>query len=111
VNPFFKSAKVKIDLQKANHLLANSIPKNQVPQLDSPLKHEMQKQNSELKAYKNGQKRAETELAKAKAEKRAANDEIKELKLKLSEKDGIILGYGHNFQAESFEFIRNIYGG
>ena len=71
----------------------------------------MQKQNSELKAYKNGQKRAETELAKAKAEKRAANDEIKELKLKLSEKDGIILGYGHNFQAESFEFIRNIFGG
>jgi len=38
----------------------------------------MQKQNSELKAYKNGQKRAETELAKAKAEKRAANDEIKD---------------------------------
>jgi len=57
----------------------------------------MQKQNSELKAYKNGQKRAETELAKAKAEKRAANDEIKELKLKLSEKDGIILGLGHDF--------------
>jgi len=83
--------KVKIDLQKANHLLANSIPKNQVPQLDSPLKHEMQKQNAELKAYKNGQKRAETELAKVKAEKRAANDEIKDLKLKLSEKDGIIL--------------------
>jgi hypothetical protein len=27
--------KVKIDLQKANHLLSNSIPKNQVPQLDS----------------------------------------------------------------------------
>ena len=91
---FFKSEKVKIDLQKANHLLANSIPRNQVPQLDSPLKHEMQKQNAELKAYKNGQKRAETELAKTKAEKRAANDEIKDLKLKLSEKDGIILGFG-----------------
>ena len=71
----------------------------------------MQKQNSELKAYKNGQKRAETELAKAKAEKRAANDEIKELKLKLSEKDGIILGCGHNSKAESLGFIRNIFRG
>lgn len=60
----------------------------------------MQKQNSELKAYKNGQKRAETELAKVKAEKRAANDEIKELKLKLSEKDGIILGSGHYFRTD-----------
>ena len=82
--------KAKIELQKANHMLNNSVPKHQVNQF-SPLKHKIEQNETELRATRSALQRAEDELAKLKEDLKKSAGNIQNLKLQNSEKDGVIL--------------------
>lgn len=56
------------------------------------MRENLARHQGELKAAKNAQKRAEGEITRMRKEQKEAEDELEDLKLRIMERDGTILG-------------------
>ena len=84
-------------LQQAHKQLEQAASRVSVNSQESPLRENLQRNQGELRAAKNAQKRAEGEINRLRREQKEADDEVEDLKLRIMERDGTILGLRSTF--------------
>ena len=79
-------------LNQAQRQLEHAAPRESTKSVDSPLRENLARHQGELKAAKNAQRRVEGEITRMRMVQKEAEEELEDLKLRIMERDGTILG-------------------